>query len=198
MPSVDCAPRCHPPASSPAGAGITIRGVAQPGRALRSGRRSRRFKSCHPDQLPGEDSMAYTGKIQLTVIFTATPDLVAEGDRIFNSHAAWMAKSHYRDGNKALSCSTTSSRARNCRIPWIRRRRRRATRALSSPKCTRAELVWMITGNRVPRDGRIFRRSPRGVASANPPPCTGRRSFIHFGKFCVARALAPAPLPPAT
>ena len=26
-----------------------IRGVAQPGRALRSGRRSRRFKSCHPD-----------------------------------------------------------------------------------------------------------------------------------------------------
>ena len=27
-----------------------IRGVAQPGRALRSGRRCRRFKSCHPDQ----------------------------------------------------------------------------------------------------------------------------------------------------
>jgi len=26
------------------------RGVAQPGRALRSGRRGRRFKSCHPDQ----------------------------------------------------------------------------------------------------------------------------------------------------
>ena len=26
-----------------------FRGVAQPGRALRSGRRSRRFKSCHPD-----------------------------------------------------------------------------------------------------------------------------------------------------
>ena len=28
-----------------------FRGVAQPGRALRSGRRSRRFKSCHPDHL---------------------------------------------------------------------------------------------------------------------------------------------------
>ena len=27
------------------------RGVAQPGRALRLGRRCRRFKSCHPDQL---------------------------------------------------------------------------------------------------------------------------------------------------
>ena len=28
---------------------MEFRGVAQPGRALRSGRRSRRFKSCHPD-----------------------------------------------------------------------------------------------------------------------------------------------------
>ena len=32
-------------------AGSTPRGVAQPGRALRSGRIGRRFKSCHPDQL---------------------------------------------------------------------------------------------------------------------------------------------------
>lgn len=29
----------------------SARGVAQPGRALRSGRRGHRFKSCHPDQL---------------------------------------------------------------------------------------------------------------------------------------------------
>ncbi len=28
-----------------------FRNVAQPGRALRSGRRGRRFKSCHSDQL---------------------------------------------------------------------------------------------------------------------------------------------------
>ncbi len=28
-----------------------MRGVAQPGRVLRSGRRSRRFKSSHPDQI---------------------------------------------------------------------------------------------------------------------------------------------------
>lgn len=31
--------------------GCSARGVAQPGRALRSGRRGHRFKSCHPDQL---------------------------------------------------------------------------------------------------------------------------------------------------
>ena len=46
--------------------------------------------------------MSYKGKVQLTIIFTATPDLVVEGDRIFDSHAAWMARTHHRDGNKAL------------------------------------------------------------------------------------------------
>ena len=46
--------------------------------------------------------MSHKGKIQLTIIFTATPDMVGEGDRIWGSHAAWMEKSHYRDGNKAL------------------------------------------------------------------------------------------------
>ena len=46
--------------------------------------------------------MSYEGNVQLTIIFTATPDLVKEGDRIFDSHAAWMAKTHYREGNKAL------------------------------------------------------------------------------------------------
>ena len=30
---------------------LCVRGVAQPGRVLRSGRRSRRFESSHPDQI---------------------------------------------------------------------------------------------------------------------------------------------------
>ena len=34
--------------------------------------------------------MSHKGNTQLTVIFTATPDLVEEGDRIFESHAQWM------------------------------------------------------------------------------------------------------------
>ena len=46
--------------------------------------------------------MSHKGKVQLTVIFTATPDLVEQGDQIFESHAAWMAESHYREGEKAL------------------------------------------------------------------------------------------------
>ena len=46
--------------------------------------------------------MAYEGNVQITIIFTATSDLVEEGDRIFRSHAAWMAESHYREGDKAL------------------------------------------------------------------------------------------------
>jgi hypothetical protein len=50
--SVHFAARClrrHPGASE--GCGRPTRGVAQPGRALRSGRRCRRFKSCHPDHM---------------------------------------------------------------------------------------------------------------------------------------------------
>ncbi len=46
--------------------------------------------------------MSHKGKIQLTLIFTATPDLVAEGDKIFESHGAWMPKDHPREGDKAL------------------------------------------------------------------------------------------------
>ena len=46
--------------------------------------------------------MAQKGKTQLTIIFTAPPDLVAEGDRLFAAHADWMAKSHHQDGPLAL------------------------------------------------------------------------------------------------
>jgi len=46
--------------------------------------------------------MSHKGKVQLTIIFTASPDLVEEGDRIFESPAKWMEGSHYREGDKAL------------------------------------------------------------------------------------------------
>ena len=46
--------------------------------------------------------MSHTGKTQLTIVFTAPPDLVAEGDRIFASHAKWMRSTHSREGEKAL------------------------------------------------------------------------------------------------
>jgi hypothetical protein len=46
--------------------------------------------------------MSHQGKTQLTFIFTATPDLLAEGDRLFASHAQWMERSHRRDGELAL------------------------------------------------------------------------------------------------
>jgi hypothetical protein len=50
----------------------------------------------------GEQEMSYQGKTQLTITFTATPDLVEEGDRIWRSHAAWMKRTHSREGDKAL------------------------------------------------------------------------------------------------
>ena len=46
--------------------------------------------------------MAYHGKTQLTFVIIAPPDQVAEGDRIFKSHAPWMESTHPRDGDKAL------------------------------------------------------------------------------------------------
>jgi hypothetical protein len=46
--------------------------------------------------------MAYHNKIQLTLIIIAPADQVAEGDRIFRSHGAWMESTHYRTGEKAL------------------------------------------------------------------------------------------------
>ena len=46
--------------------------------------------------------MTYHDKTQLIGIFIAPPDQVAEGDRIFKSHRAWMEATHYRTGEKAL------------------------------------------------------------------------------------------------
>ncbi len=46
--------------------------------------------------------MPHVGNTQITFIFTARPEQVAEGDRLFASHAEWMEKTHYRDGDLAL------------------------------------------------------------------------------------------------
>jgi len=46
--------------------------------------------------------MAQKGKIQLTFVIIASPDQVAEGDRLFQSHEPWMEATHQRSGEKAL------------------------------------------------------------------------------------------------
>jgi hypothetical protein len=46
--------------------------------------------------------MANKGKIQLLITFVATPDKVAEVDRLVASHGSWMAEGHHRPGPKAL------------------------------------------------------------------------------------------------
>jgi len=46
--------------------------------------------------------MAHKGKIQLLITFVATPDQLAEVDRLVASHGAWMAEGHHREGPKAL------------------------------------------------------------------------------------------------
>ena len=47
--------------------------------------------------------MSNQGKLQLTIVFKApTPEIAAEGDHLFTSHAAWMENSHPREGDLAL------------------------------------------------------------------------------------------------
>ena len=46
--------------------------------------------------------MSHKGKTQITFIFTATPEQAVEGDRLFQSHADWMAKTHHEEGKLAL------------------------------------------------------------------------------------------------
>ena len=46
--------------------------------------------------------MSHLNKIQLTAIIVAPPEHVAEGERIFRSHAPWMQATHHRAGAKAL------------------------------------------------------------------------------------------------
>ena len=49
-----------------------------------------------------EVTMARTNNTQFIMTFSSPPEYVAEGDRIFNSHAEWMKKTHPTSGEKAL------------------------------------------------------------------------------------------------
>ena len=62
--------------------------------------------------------MSHKGKIQLMFIFVASPDQVAEGDRIFRSHGPWMEATHHRTGDKTL-LSYNLSKHRSFPILWI-------------------------------------------------------------------------------
>ncbi len=46
--------------------------------------------------------MAKKGKTQLLITWVVSPDKVAEMDRLAESHGAWMAKAHHREGSNAL------------------------------------------------------------------------------------------------
>ena len=54
--------------------------------------------------------MSHKGKAHLIIMFTVDPDDVAEGDRIFASHAEWM-EGHPREGDLALLDYTISKAA---------------------------------------------------------------------------------------
>ena len=64
--------------------------------------------------------MDYTGKTQLTVTIVSPAELENEGDRIFKSHAEWMKRIHYRDGDKALlQYNVTKSAEEDGKITYV-------------------------------------------------------------------------------
>lgn len=50
----------------------------------------------------------YTGKAQFFVAFRCPAEHEAEGDRVFAQHAAWMERTHPKDGDEALLQYTVS------------------------------------------------------------------------------------------
>lgn len=46
--------------------------------------------------------MSQKGCIQFVVVMTASPEHTSEGKRLFESHARWMERTHYREGEKEL------------------------------------------------------------------------------------------------
>ena len=46
--------------------------------------------------------MAHSSNVQFLIVISAPPELAAEGEKLFSSHAEWMEKTHYKEGDKAL------------------------------------------------------------------------------------------------
>lgn len=46
--------------------------------------------------------MGYNGRTQWALMFVCPGELEAEADRLLDSHAEWMERTHYREGEKAL------------------------------------------------------------------------------------------------
>ena len=116
--------------------------------------------------------MAKKGKTQLLITWVASPDKVAEMDRLVESHGSWMAKTHDREG-RTHSWVTTSPR-----VPSWRTRSTRAPRAL-------ATLATSLVRSTIRQRGsRITGAKPRslGVTSARWWECseaaTRRRCMV--------------------
>jgi len=73
--------------------------------------------------------MSENGKTNIVVMWTVSPENVAEGDRIFESHAKWIT-GHSREGDEAL-LSYRTQKVRNCRTRWTPTPTRPATRSSS-------------------------------------------------------------------
>ncbi len=70
---------------------VSVRGVAQPGRVLRSGRRSRRFESSHPDQSSVEVPTYLPGVCVASIVCFSSSALIAFLSPTFTVPFRWIA-----------------------------------------------------------------------------------------------------------
>ena len=64
--------------------------------------------------------MNYKGKAQLTIVIDSPAELEAEGDRILDMHEAWIRRTHYREGDKALlQYDIAKSRSENGNVIFV-------------------------------------------------------------------------------
>ena len=149
-------------------------------------------------------AMDYRGKVHLTFIFKTDPANVAEGDRLFASHNAWMAKTHHREGDKALLTYTVSKGA-DPSNPLDPARHPREKPSTCLMRSTRAPPGSPTTGKPC-RTGRISKRSSRGFRRAKAWRSIRGPWSIRSGKDCRAErpmsktqcfGIVPAGPPPA-
>src|SRR2546428_11482496 len=118
--------------------------------------------------------MSHKGKIEITIMFPAGPEQVAEGDRIFKSHAAWMARTHHREGAKAMLLYNLvkGPERENAMDPSSKPT---GNTIFVLTEYTRARRGWTTTGSRPRRNGKISRPWVLGPARSRPKRSRGRR-----------------------
>ncbi len=97
--------------------------------------------------------MSTIGKTQITITFISPTEHVAEGDRIFASHAKWMEETHHRTGELAM-LRYNIIKGPKLENPLSRLQPRQGIQCSSWTRCTKIRRVSTITGRGHRKNGK--------------------------------------------